>query len=311
MKALSLTFLCSAAALLIVGCSSSSTDSSELATVLDAAADREGIPKNECREACVAAALAVFDECTDGGDDREHCFGEAIHAFFNCAKECPPPSCEERCEAKGRAHYMACKDDGGDEDTCAAEGREVAAMCKEANCEEPPTCKEECEDHAREVYDRCVEDGAGGTGGTGGIQPMPTANGTGGMGGAGGSDGVDKRCAERARQALADCLEENCGDPEPASCEDACGTIAEHVYDACMEKLDDEDRCAKIARGIQWLCNKHCEGYECPCHDDCDDGDSDSDSDSDSDKDKECNGDGKGHYHSNGKGHGQGKHCVD
>ncbi|MGB5703011.1 MAG: hypothetical protein WBM48_09355, partial [Polyangiales bacterium] len=59
-----------AAAFLLVGCSSGNTPSgSELASVLDAAADREGVPPGECRDACLTAALEVFDACTAESDD--------------------------------------------------------------------------------------------------------------------------------------------------------------------------------------------------------------------------------------------------
>jgi hypothetical protein len=50
----------------------------------------------------VAAALVVFDACTEESDDREQCFGDAIHAFFECARECKepePPTCKDRCGA--------------------------------------------------------------------------------------------------------------------------------------------------------------------------------------------------------------------
>ena len=101
-----------AAALLIAGCSSSSSpNETELAAVLGEAADREGVPPGECRDACLTAALAVFDECTAESDDREACFAKAIRSFFDCVKECPPPTCEDRCEAKARQHYMECMDE--------------------------------------------------------------------------------------------------------------------------------------------------------------------------------------------------------
>ena len=88
-----------ASVLLLQSCGSDTTTSSaELANVLDAAADREGVPSGDCRDKCVAAALAVFDACTDEGGDREACFGRAIHSFFECAKQCgtpEPPACKE------------------------------------------------------------------------------------------------------------------------------------------------------------------------------------------------------------------------
>jgi len=121
--------------------------------------------------------------------------------------------------------------------------------------------------------------------------------------------GDEAGCVALAQEALTKCIAEECKDPEPPTCKDRCGAIATHVYDACISKIDSEERCEKIARVIQWLCNKHCEGYECPCHGDdhCDD----EDSDSGKDKDKECNGDGNGHVKDRGNGHGQGKHCYD
>jgi hypothetical protein len=322
-----------ASILLLQSCGSDTTgDRAELATVLDEAADREGVPPSECRDECVRAALAVFDACTDDGGDREACFGRAIHSFFECVKECPPPTCEQVCEAKARQHQMQCLDEGGTVDGCNREAREVLARCNEGACAdpEPPACKEECESHAQEVYDRCIE---GGTGGTGGFGPTPKT----GAGGSGGDDGEEKQCRALAREAYAECakaceepepptceegcklaatavleecldgleagadeaecavlareayaeclVENDCIDPEPPTCEDACGAVATHVYEACMSKLDSEERCGEIARAIQRLCNKHCEGYECPCHDDCDDEDSD-------DSGKDCDPDG-------------------
>ena len=91
MKASTLKVLM-AAMLLLQGCSSGTTDSTELASILDEAADREGEPPGECRDACVVAALAVFDACTDDGGDREACFGRAIHSFFECNKEYQTPT---------------------------------------------------------------------------------------------------------------------------------------------------------------------------------------------------------------------------
>jgi hypothetical protein len=53
-------------------------------------------------------ALELADECSAGSDDREACFAMAIEAFFDCARECPPPTCGDRCEAKARAYFMEC-----------------------------------------------------------------------------------------------------------------------------------------------------------------------------------------------------------
>ena len=209
-----------ASILLLQSCGSdTSSERLELATVLDEAADREGVPSGECRDECVRAALAVFDACTDDGGDREACFGRAIHSFFECVKECPPPTCEDACEAKARQHQMQCRDEGGTVDGCNREARELLARCQEMNCTDPePTCKEECESLAKEVYDRCVEDGAGGNGGSPGPTPK---TGAGGEDGAGGNGGVDKRCAALAREALETCIAENCKDPEPPTCEES------------------------------------------------------------------------------------------
>ena len=320
----------------------SSTEKTELSTILDEAADREGIPSGECRDACVVAALAVFDACTEDGGDREACFGRAIHSFFECVRECPPPTCEERCEAKAAQHRMECRDEGGTEDGCNREARALLEECQEEACSgpTPPNCKDRCDAHAEEVYDRCIGGGTGGrggSGGVGGIGPTPKRHhdgygGDDGSGGVGGEGGEEKRCAAIAREALESCIAENCEDPEPPpscegrcenaatemrdecveeggdvdecnmaarewlaecnakhcedpeppNCEDKCGALAEHVYEACTHELDSEERCAKITRAIQKLCNKHCAGHDCPCHGDehCDDEDSDTDSDS-------------------------------
>jgi hypothetical protein len=270
-----------ASILILQSCSSDTTsDKNELVSVLDEAANREGVPSGECRTKCVAAALAVFDECEVGIDGREVCFGQAIHAFFECAKECPPPTCEDRCQLAALAVLEEClegPDPGGDEAACAKLAREAYAECILENCEdlEPPTCEDRCENAATKMRDECVAD-----------------------------DGNVDECNMEAREWLAACTAEHC--EEPPTCEDACGAIATHVYDACIIKIDSEERCAEIARGIQWLCNKHCEGYECPCHgdDDCDDEDSDSDSDSGSDSDSHGGSDSDSHGDSD-----SGKHC--
>jgi hypothetical protein len=166
---------------------------------------------------------------------------------------------------------------------CAALAREALAECiaKECKDPEPPTCEEGCKLAATVVLEDCLD----------GLEP----------------GGDEAMCAALAREALAECIAKECKDPEPPTCEDRCGAIAAHAYDACISKIDSEERCEKIARAIQWLCNKHCEGYECPCHGDdhCDD------DDSDSGKDEECNGNGNGHFNDRGNGHGQGKHCYD
>ncbi|UCH28417.1 MAG: hypothetical protein JSV06_09050, partial [Myxococcales bacterium] len=73
MKASALKIL-AVAGLLVAGCSSSSSpNDSDLSKVLGEAADREGVPPGECRDACLKSALEVFDLCTDGSDDREMC----------------------------------------------------------------------------------------------------------------------------------------------------------------------------------------------------------------------------------------------
>jgi hypothetical protein len=216
-----------ASILVLQGCSSDTTsDRNELAGVLDAAADREGVPPSECRNTCVKKALAVFDECAVGIDGREECFGRAIHTFFECVRECPAP--------------------------------------------EPPTCKDRCESHAREVYDRCIENGAGGTDGGGGIVVEPKT----GAGGEDGDGGEDKRCAAIAREALETCIEENCGDPEPPTCEGECKLAAAAVLEECLDGAEgdvEEAACIKLAREAYAECVAgNCEEPEPPtCDEEC------------------------------------------
>jgi len=97
----------------------------------------------------------------------------------------------------------------------------------------------------------------------------------------GGAEGVRQRVAEEV-VALGDAVNANIACVTPFMCH--------------------RDEATAIARGAQRLCNKHCEGYQCPCHDHCDDEDSDSDSDSDSDKDKACDG-------ANSDSQKRGDHC--
>ena len=105
-----------ASILILQSCGSDTTsDKNQLAEVLDAAAEREGLPPSECRDGCVAKALAVFDRCAADSDDREECFGRAIHSFFECARECPwpePPTCKDRCESHAREVYDRCIENG-------------------------------------------------------------------------------------------------------------------------------------------------------------------------------------------------------
>ena len=79
----------------------------------------------------------------------------------------------------------------------------------------------------------------------------------------------EDRCSKIAREAVAECEEEYCEDPEAPTCEDECGMLAERVYDACNSELDDEELCGKIARHIQGHCNEWCDDRECSCDYDC------------------------------------------
>ncbi len=252
-----------ASILLLQSCGSdTASDKAELTTVLDAAADREGVPSGECRDDCVRAALAVFDGCMADGGDREACFGRAIHTFFECVTQCPPPTCEERCEAKARQHQMQCLDERGTVDGCNREARELLARCQEEACmdPEPPTCEGRCEGAATEMRDACVAD-----------------------------DGDVDECNMDAREALAMCIAEHC--EEPPTCEDKCGAFARLVHDVCLHKIDSEERCAAVARYVHEHCMDRCEGHPCDCDDRCDDDDSDTDSDCDSDSDSDSDSD--------------------
>ena len=194
-----------ASVLLLQSCGSdTTTNSTELANVLDAAADREGVPSGECRDKCVAAALAMFDACTDDGGNREACFGHALLSFFDCAKQCgdpEPPACEDKCEEYAHKVYEQCLKDnvepknsgtGGEEQRCAALAREALAECLAEDCVDPkpkpPTCKDDCEQYAEVAFADCLMYGAN-----------------------------EKQCAAFAEEALAECLvlAEDCVDPDP------------------------------------------------------------------------------------------------
>ena len=225
-KAFSFAFFM-ATALLMQGCGTDTTSGdTELAAVLDAAADREGVGHGECRDGCAAAALSVFDECTADGEPREACFGKAIHSFYECGGECEPATCEDECQARVTEELAECIELTGNEEACGIESRELLALCIDEFCGEP--------------------------------DPKP--------------------------------------DPEPTTCEEGCGKLAEHVYDACMSKIDSEEHCAAMAHRVLEHCIDRCQGHPCDCYDDSDsdsdtDSDSDSDSgDSDSDEDKDCGG---------------------
>jgi hypothetical protein len=238
------------AALLLQSCGSNNTgEDTELAAVLDSAADRAGMPAGACRDDCVADARAVLDECLAETDDREECLGRAIQSLFACVKECPPPTCEQRCEAEARQQYMECVDQTGDEDTCAAQAREDSQLCKAEICmaPEPPPCEDRCAERARELYESCVAQG-----------------------------GDEKRCKKAAKKILERCIEKRCEQLEPPPCEDQCEAVATHVLKACTDHIDAERACEAVARWFLELCNDHCETSpepsepsECFSGDDC------------------------------------------
>jgi len=243
----SILTILTASVLLLQGCGSdTTTNSTELANVLDAAADREGVPSGECRDKCVAAALAMFDACTDDGGNREACFGHALLSFFDCAKQCgdpDPPACEDKCEEYAHKVYEQCLKDnvepknsgtGGEEQRCAALAREALAECLAEDCVDPkpkpPTCKDDCEQYAEVAFADCLMYGAN-----------------------------EKQCAAFAEEALAECLvlAEDCVDPDPPTCDDGCKIVALAVLEECLDggvepKISDTggeaERCAALAR---------------------------------------------------------------
>lgn len=97
-----------------------------------------------------------------------------------------------------------------------------------AVCDPTPTCEDRCRAHAQELYRACV---AGG--------------------------GSLDACAERARAALAACVEENCR-PDP-TCEDRCRAQAEEFLRTCVEAGNDPGACAERARAVLAVCiEEHC-----------------------------------------------------
>ncbi|MDH3655917.1 MAG: hypothetical protein OEN21_16765 [Myxococcales bacterium] len=210
-KAFSLAIL-TASVVLVQSCGTDTgSRDSELAAVLDAAGDREGVAHGECRDGCTAEGLAVFDECTAGGEHREACFGRAIHSFYECGEKCEPVTCEDECQARVEEEHEECIELTRNEGACGIESREFLNLCVDEFCDEP--------------------------------------------------------------------------EPEPPTCEDGCAEHAEHVYDACMSKIDSEERCAAMAHAVLEHCIDRCEGHPCDCDRDCDCDDDDSDSDSDCDCD--------------------------
>ena len=210
-----------ASILLLQSCGSdTSSDRAELATVLDEAADREGVPSGECRDDCVRAALAVFDACTeDDAGIREECFGRAIHSFFECAKECPPPTCEDRCQLEGLAVLEECLDEPAATVEAAAQsslGKHTPSACLERTAKIPS--HRPVKTGARTPPRRCAMNAS-----------RTMAN-------------LDE-CNMEAREWLAACTAEHC--EEPPTCEDACGALATHVYDACI----NHDRLRRAMRG--------------------------------------------------------------
>ena len=97
----------------------------------------------------------------------------------------------------------------------------LAADLGDQVCE--PTCEDRCRAHAQELYRTCVEAG-----------------------------GDASLCAERARAALAVCVNENCR-PDP-TCEERCKTRAEELLRACVESGADPDTCAERARAVLAVC---------------------------------------------------------
>jgi len=46
------------------------------------------VPAGECRDECVAAALVVFDACTEKSDSEERCEKIARAIQWLCSKHC-------------------------------------------------------------------------------------------------------------------------------------------------------------------------------------------------------------------------------
>ncbi len=95
-------------------------------------------------------------------------------------------------------------------------------------------------------------------------------------------------CNAEGRQflRLSQCIEDDCIEPDPLSCEQPCERIGQRLFRGCSATLESESMCRYVARHIEAHCQHACEGEACCCDHDCDDEDTDSDSDTDTDEDK-------------------------
>ncbi|MBT8470174.1 MAG: hypothetical protein KJN97_15620, partial [Deltaproteobacteria bacterium] len=133
-KAIPLAFLM-ASVVLIQSCGTDTTNGDpELASVLDAAADRDGVAHGDCRDGCVAESLSIFDGCTAAGEHREACFGSAMHLFYECGGKCEPTTCEDVCQARVAEELDECIELTRNGEACGIESRELLKLCVDEFC---------------------------------------------------------------------------------------------------------------------------------------------------------------------------------
>jgi hypothetical protein len=132
--------------------------------------------------------------------------------------------CRLACQRRAQRFLEECRAAGGE--NCEARAEEVEAACIAANCEEPPpppepTCEERCHALGAEVFERCRAEGGG-----------------------------PDLCESRAREAISNCIRENCIEPPPPdpTCEERCEERANAVYNECIAAGGDRESCAARRR---------------------------------------------------------------
>ena len=204
-------------------------------------------PENNCGQGCVIKAKEAYKECVDNGHDPHDCGLRARALLKQCLEEnCPPPNnCKRRCAHQAAEVNAACLEMGGDPDDCAQRARHHFERCVEAHCIPPRPCAAQGVEKGWEILRECRLTGTA-------ADLLP--------------------CIERAKEAVFNCIAENCD--FPIGCEDRCVNVSARLYHACREFGGSKAACALyscrfLSYCLDEKCSPDCGGIiGAPCDDD-------------------------------------------
>lgn len=152
-----------------------------------------------------------------------------------------PEECVQHCEEEAAAFLRQCIKENGED--CEGRAAEILDNCIRELCEDPdPTCEDLCEMHANEVYEMCREEGMG-----------------------------EEHCWQIRKEALQECIENECNGGGEPTCEEMCEMHADEIYNMCREEGMGEEHCWQIRKEALQECiaNECDDGGEPTCEDIC------------------------------------------